>query len=92
MTVKEAFDSIVEDGIALGAGDFVEPEALEVAALVMAKVLRGHLVEVVRCKDCKHYIDYGDGNKICKLWTDEWDAATDADAFCSYGERRTDDG
>ena len=36
------------------------------------------LVEVVRCKDCKHY------NNMC-LMTDD---GTSLDDFCSYGERR----
>ena len=49
-------------------------------------------VEVVRCKDCKHFKDWGDGNKTCYLWTDQWDMPTVDDAFCSYGERRTDNG
>ena len=49
-------------------------------------------VEVVRCKDCKHYM----------LWEDSDDKKTCAksiglmvsspDDFCSYGERRTDNG
>ncbi len=49
------------------------------------------VVEVVRCKDCKHY---------WKNWkNDEPDdecavclASPKDDAFCSEGERRTDDG
>ena len=86
MTVKEAFDSIVEDGIALGAGDFVDPEALEVAASVMAKVLRGHLVKVVRCKDCKHSYTLSSGMTFCKKIFPL--GATRDDDFCSYGERR----
>ena len=46
------------------------------------------IVEVVRCKDCKHYM----------LWEDSEDKRTcgksiglmvsDPDDFCSYGERR----
>lgn len=48
-------------------------------------------VEVVRCKDCKFYQDWGDGNITCRLWTDQWDAAIIPDAFCSHGERRADD-
>ena len=51
---------------------------------------KGVAVELVRCKDCKHYVDWGDGNITCRLWTDQWDAATAPDAFCSYGERRAD--
>jgi len=47
--------------------------------------------EIVRCKDCKHYLDWGDGDITCRLWTDEWEAAITSDAFCSWGERRADD-
>lgn len=49
-------------------------------------------VPVVRCKDCKHYRDWGNGNLVCWNWTDTWDAATEPDGFCSYGERRADNG
>lgn len=38
MTIKEALDDIVTSGINLGAGDFVDPEALEVAASVLEKM------------------------------------------------------
>lgn len=37
MTIKEALISIVEDGISLGAGDYVELEALKVAKIVLEK-------------------------------------------------------
>ena len=92
MTIKQAFDSIVEDGIAKGAGDFVDPEALEVAAFVMAKVLRGYLVEVVRCKDCKHY-DNSEGICWCNINSKFFPGGMDwhgfpEDGFCSYGERK----
>ena len=42
------------------------------------------MVEVVRCKDCKHVDKYGD----CDIF-DEWSTRT-PDDFCSYGERKTD--
>lgn len=38
MTIKEALEDIVTSGINLGAGDFVDPEALEVAAIVLEKI------------------------------------------------------
>lgn len=38
MTIKEALDDIVTSGINLGAGDFVDLEALEVAARVLEKI------------------------------------------------------
>ena len=54
------------------------------------------VVKVVRCKDCKfyelkHYVVDGGYRMCCEnkkgIWT-----ATPPDAFCSYGERRTDNG
>lgn len=44
--------------------------------------------EIVRCKDCKHYRDSFPYNTC-----DVFDAmATDAEDYCSYGERRYDGG
>ena len=44
--------------------------------------------EVVRCKDCKYF--YQDSNiKVCKHWNCH---STIDDAYCSYGERRKEDG
>ena len=43
-------------------------------------------VEVVRCKDCKHYMDtkpYASCEVLNAM-------AMDKDDFCSYGERRDD--
>ncbi len=51
------------------------------------------VVEVVRCKDCKHYDKHG--YKICTLHSepsDQFGAGVniymERDDFCSYGERR----
>ena len=46
-------------------------------------------VEVVRCKDCKSWLRFfvpmvGNCSKHCET--------TDGDDYCSYGERRADDG
>ena len=46
-------------------------------------------VEVVRCKDCKHYKQNpwsNEENMMCMCWCD-W-LATDPDDFCSSGERK----
>lgn len=52
-------------------------------------------VEVVRCKDCKHYVLYelfGRSQGWCERLCDEFDKslarATEEDDFCSRGERR----
>ena len=41
--------------------------------------------ELVRCKDCKHYRDWGDCT-TCMKWTVDYDVLTEPNAFCSYGE------
>ena len=47
-------------------------------------------VPVTRCKDCKYWQDNNDGypHEECR-WAHE--ETPDADDFCSYGERRTDE-
>ena len=50
------------------------------------------IVEVVRCKDCKHY-DNSEGIQWCRLnskfeqYGTDWHSFPE-DGFCSYGERR----
>ena len=68
-------------------------------ALVKCKCFRNKadFVEVVRCKDCKHYKDKGVLNEfdkplgVCKkdvyFWDDE-PIEVLFDDFCSYGERK----
>lgn len=55
-------------------------------------------VEVVRCKDCKHfhydmpYVIQGIpvlGHEVCDFWGDG--CKTNENGFCSYAERRTDE-
>ena len=51
-------------------------------------------VEVVRCKDCKHY-DNSEGICWCKLNSKFFPGGMDwhgfpEDGFCSYGERKND--
>ena len=47
-------------------------------------------VEVVRCKDCKHAVDYpfmADSQKLVCTKSVNW-RAVEPDHFCSYGERK----
>ena len=92
MTIKEALESIVNDGIRLGAGDYVELEALKVSAKILGRHIKGQLVEVVRCKDCKFYDKQ---TKICDLHSEEPDCYDSGHAvcfaecdFCSYGTKK----
>lgn len=42
--------------------------------------------EIVRCKDCKHYIVEGITTQYG--WCHEYKHSVDEDDYCSYGERR----
>ena len=53
-------------------------------AYELAELPTADVVEVVRCKDCKHYRDSFPYDTC-----DVFDAkATDAEDFCSYGDRK----
>ena len=43
-------------------------------------------VQVVRCKDCKHYIVEGIATQYG--WCHEYKHSVDEDDYCSYGERK----
>jgi hypothetical protein len=47
-------------------------------------------VEVVRCKDCKHFVQSEPYDPCeCMKWTIKWGVAyTQPNGFCSYGEGR----
>ena len=47
-------------------------------------------VPVVRCKDCKCWTEWANGTGSCNRFTLDW-IGTDADDFCSMGERRKDE-
>ena len=50
--------------------------------------------EVVRCKDCKHLKTNISNELYCKVWGDkcgdycDFDADTEPDNYCGYGERK----
>lgn len=47
------------------------------------------VVEVVRCKDCKYATyDKSIDRYDCRNWGSDGDEYTEADDFCSYGERK----
>lgn len=54
------------------------------------------VVEVVRCKDCKHASLTYDGEcKYCQRWKEKYDGESvslylDGDFYCAWGERRED--
>ena len=59
----------------------------------IANLPTADVVEVVRCKDCKHATFYSCKNDSCyKGIICKYRIGTDDENFyCSYGERRTDD-
>ena len=52
----------------------------------IAKLPTVDAVEVVRCKDCKHY-EPGFIRPYCG-WCEEWNTAVRASGFCHRGERK----
>lgn len=49
--------------------------------------LKVDAVKVIRCKDCKHYQEWDDGNPpTCRMWTDQCDMPTEPNGYCHYGE------
>ena len=62
--------------------------ALTAAIYAMHQMEEG-AVKVVRCKECKHY-EITCYEYMCNRWED-W-LPTEDDDFCSYGERRSDNG
>ena len=83
MTYKEAREYLqpVADSTPLAGYGAALSKAIE--ALEMAE-------SVVRCKDCKHYLpmDGTVGMGLCAVAF----AGAQENAFCSYGERRADNG
>ena len=45
---------------------------------------------VVRCKDCKWWTEWSNGTGSCSRFALDW-IGTDADDFCSMGERKDND-
>lgn len=76
----------IENPITLGLNSVVHRKIQQ----IIADTPTVDAVEVVRCKDCKHW----DGH-FCEVhseWPDEYNTGyldyTEADDFCSYGERK----
>lgn len=59
-------------------------------AKIQDKMLKGELVEVVRCRDCKHRSVIGNGHRWCQAW--ERVQTMGDEGFCCFGERRADHG
>lgn len=68
--------------------DFSDEE-LDAISTVLKLMPTADVVEVVRCKDCKHYSADGWGYGNCYRGSVEYLRMAD-NGFCSYGERRED--
>lgn len=47
------------------------------------------VVEIVRCKNCKHHEELlynNDGKVLC--WVHDLDVVVDGNGYCNYGERK----
>lgn len=65
---------------------------------VISRLPTADVVEVVRCKDCKHsYINSFSAQSavaLCKFWTNRAEGnhlVVQQDDYCSYGERKCDE-
>ena len=85
-------DALIEEALTEGAYGYVDALQIAIAPPVDA-------VEVVRCKDCKHFRHYGktslfiNGKNIKAGWCQrriryDEECRMTADDFCSYGERK----
>ena len=75
--IDEAYAVIVDDAVY----DVVQVETLEALPSVDA-------VEIIRCKDCKHYEEIN--QPYPQLFCRKHSIDTLDDDYCSYGERKDD--
>ena len=62
-------------------------QLLDDLAVDMVKAMGKRIVEVVYCKDCRHYESITDGYGLCRKRQTVLTTQREDD-FCSYGERR----
>lgn len=62
----------------------------DVGQEIIASIPSADVVPVVRCKDCKCWTEWSNGTGSCSRFALDW-IGTDADDFCSVGERKDDD-
>lgn len=90
---EAAFDAITD--IAGKTSTHSAYEAVWKSARTLKKIPTADVVPVVRCKDCKWFVDNNGGEWYgCKMFQVVRITPEDApkpDDFCSYGERRDGD-
>ena len=68
--------------------DYGESEALGEALDMAIEALSADAVQVVRCKDCRHYKKINPRAKSGMCYKDIVASAWNDDGFCSRGERK----
>lgn len=63
---------------------------MENALKFLADIPSADVAPVVRCKDCKCWTEWSNGTGSCSRFALDW-IGTDADDFCSMGERKDDE-
>lgn len=90
-----SYNTIVGDGEYRLIFETNNPEFYKEMELIARRCIDGlpaiDAVPVVRCKDCKYYVNYC-GEKCCDIFLDgkEEPYQTKPTDFCSYGEREED--
>jgi hypothetical protein len=59
----------------------------EAYSRIASRIIAADVVEVGRCKDCKHWEEIKHGKGWCTGFAPS-DVFSDFDDFCSYGERK----
>ena len=76
----------------IDCGHLRPPTELAFSEMDIVKMIKkqpaADVVEVVRCKDCRHHeelLNNNDGNVLC--WVHGLDVIVDRTGYCNYGER-----
>ena len=73
------------DAIAEQIKDLLLPTSLMLNDIAQRKIENAPSIDIVRCKECKYW-----HNKLCATWSQFRTIETEADDFCSYGDKRDD--
>lgn len=79
-------ENMIESG-AFGNWKGCTLDGLQKASQIIFTTPTVDAIEVVRCKDCKHWIEEKDLGMYCSCWSGMM-SETVAEDFCSYGERK----
>ncbi len=72
---------------AIKANNWRHPCVPTVVGMILDRIPTADVVEVVRCKDCKHSPDIKTKTKGM-VWCRKFRTEVRPNGFCSYGERR----